>query len=123
MASSSESKSEHPIAQAIVTKADEKGIPLIDVRICRNHRSGADAMHKEQRKSVTGPHGANSNLMHKGDHNNPNEIPKEDNLKICELETEGNLVVTVIIDDHLIGVVDVADMLRGNSMEIVKIIH
>ncbi len=60
--------------------------------------------------------------MHKGDHNNPNEIPKEGNLKIFELETEGNSVVTVIIDDHLIGVVGAADI-RENSMEIVKIIH
>ncbi len=49
MPSSSESKSEHPIVQAIVTKADEKGIPLIDVRIYRNHRTGVVAMHKEQR--------------------------------------------------------------------------
>ena len=124
MASSTENKSEHPIAQAIVKKAHEKEIQLLEFTgftAITGH--GVVAMHKEQRISVTSPHSSNSNLPHKGIRNHKNKIPKEAHSKICELESEGKTVVTVYIEDALIGVVAVADMLRENSMEMVKKIH
>jgi len=116
MASSSENKSEHPIAQAIVKKAHEKGIQLLEVtgfNAITGH--GIVAKHKEQRISVTSPQSANSNHL--------NKITKEIQSKIYELETEGKTVVTVLIEDKLIGIIAVADMLRENSIEIVRQIH
>ncbi|MDP9016534.1 MAG: heavy metal translocating P-type ATPase, partial [Thermoproteota archaeon] len=124
MASSSENKSEHPIAQAIVNKAHEKEIQLLEVTGFTSITGhGVVAMHKEQRISVTSPHSANNNLLYKGANNHLNKIPKEAHSKLCELETDGKTVVTVFIEDRLIGLVAVADMLRENSMEIVKKIH
>ncbi len=124
MASSSENKSEHPIAQAIVKKAHEKEIQLLEVTGFTSITGhGIVAMHKEQRISVTSPQSANSNLLFKGNPNHTNKIPKEAHSKICKLETDGKTVVTVFIEDRLIGVVAVADMLRENSMEMVKKIH
>ncbi len=113
MASSSENKSEHPIAQAIVKKAHEKGIQLLEVsgfNAITGH--GVVAKHKEQRISVTSPQSANIN--------HPNKITKEIQSKIYELETEGKTVVSVLIEDRLIGIIAVADMVRENSVETVK---
>lgn len=124
MASSSENKSEHPIAQAIVKKAHERGIPLLEVSEFTSITGhGVVAMHKEHRISVTSPQSANSNSLYKGNPNHPNKIPKEAHTKICELETDGKTVVTVFIGDRMIGVVAVADVIRENSAEIVKKIH
>ena len=116
MASSSENRSGHPIAQAIVKKAHEKGVELLEVsgfNAITGH--GVVAKHKEQRISVTSPQSANTN--------HPNKIPKETQQRISELETGGKTVVTVLIEDRLIGIIAVADTLRENSMEIVRRIH
>jgi Cu+-exporting ATPase len=116
MASSSENRSEHPIAQAIVKKAQEKGVELLEVsgfNAITGH--GVVAKHKEQRISVTSPQSANTN--------HPNKIPEEIRQRISELETDGKTVVTVLVEDSLIGIIAVADTLRQNSMEIVRQIH
>jgi Cu+-exporting ATPase len=113
MASSSENKSEHPIAQAIVKKAHEKGIQLLEVsEFNAITGQGVVAKHKEQRIFVTSPQSANSNY--------PNSITNEIQSKIYKLETEGKTVVMVFIEDKMIGVIAVADMLRENSLETVK---
>ncbi len=113
MASSSENKSEHPIAQAIVKKAHEKGIQFLEVSgFNAITGQGIVAKHKEQRITVTSPQSANNNYL--------NKITNEIQSKIYELETQGKTVVTVLIEDKLIGIIAVADTLRENSVETVK---
>ena len=112
MASSSENKSEHPIAQAIV-KSHEKGIQFLEVSgFNAITGQGVVARYKEQRIFITNPQSANSN--------HPNKITKEVQSKIYELESDGKSVVTVFIEDKMIGGIAVADVLRENSAETVK---
>ena len=113
MASSSENKSEHPIAQAIVKKAQEKGIQLLEVsEFNAITGQGVVAKHKGQRIFVTSPQSANSNYL--------NKITNEIQSKIYELETDGKTVVMVFTEGKMIGLIAVADMLRENSAETVK---
>ncbi len=113
MASSSENKSEHPIAQAIVKKAQEKGIQLLEVsEFNAITGQGVVAKHKGQRIFVTSPQSANSNYL--------NKITNEIKSKIYELETDGKTVVMVFIEGKMMGLIAVADMLRENSAETVK---
>ncbi len=113
MASSSENKSEHPIAQAIVKKDHEKGIQFLEVSgFNAITGQGVVARYKEQRIFITNPQSANSN--------HPNKITKEVQSKIYELESDGKSVVTVFIEDKMIGGIAVADVLRENSAETVK---
>ena len=47
-------------------------------------------------------------------------IPENLQKKIFELEEEGKTVVTVFIEDKLIGLIAVADTIRDNSIQIVQ---
>jgi len=47
-------------------------------------------------------------------------IPKNLQSKISELESEGKTVVTVFLEDKIIGVIAVADIIRENAKNIVK---
>jgi len=47
-------------------------------------------------------------------------IPKNLQSKISELESESKTVVTVFLEDKIIGVIAVADIIRENAKNIVK---
>ena len=131
IASSSEVKSEHPIAQAIVKKAHEKNIPILEVSDFNSITGhGIVAKHNEQRILVVSPRSKNNvennieNTIAAKNNSLQNTImPKEPQSKIFELESEGKTVVTVFMEDKLVGLIAVADILRDNSIEIVKQIH
>lgn len=107
LAASVEARSEHPIAQAIVSKATEQKIPLFEVsdfNTLTGH--GVVALYQQRKIFVRSPRINNS-------------ISQEIAGKITELESEGKTVVTVYVEDRLVGIIAVADTLRESSEHIV----
>ncbi len=124
MASSSEIKSEHPIAQAIVKKAREEKITLLEVsEFDTMIGHGIMAKYNQKRILVTSPRQNNQNIL-KINENSLSRIqsktPKEMESKITKLELEGKTVVTVFVEEKLIGLIAVADTIREDTISIVK---
>jgi len=128
LASSSEMKSEHPIAQAIVKKAREKNISYIEINDF-NAIAGQGVVAKYQKRKifVGNPRTITTAEISINDNNYCDylqtingRIPKELDSKISQLESEGKTVVTVFIDDKIIGLVAVADNVRENAVDIIK---
>ncbi|MHB8603099.1 MAG: heavy metal translocating P-type ATPase [Nitrosotalea sp.] len=108
LASSAETKSEHPIARAIVIKASEMVIsPLEFSKFSAMSGHGVVATYLEKRVFVVSPQ------------DNNGHIPEKIKQKISELESGGKTVVTVYVDDELVGVIAVADALRENSKHVI----
>jgi P-type Cu+ transporter len=124
MAASSEIKSEHPIAQAIVKKAKEEKITLHEVTEF-NTVTGHGVMAKYDQKQIliTSPRTNTQNVIEINKNSLPHfqsKIPKELEPKIIQLESEGKTVVTVFVEEKLIGIVAVADTIREDAISIVK---
>ena len=131
LASSSEIKSEHPIAQAIVKKAREKNIAYIEINDF-NAIAGQGVVAKYQKRKIFVGNPKRTIIPTTADisiyDNNycdylqtiNGRIPKEFDSKISQLESEGKTVVTVFIDDKIIGLVAVADKVRENAVDIIK---
>jgi len=131
LASSSEIKSEHPIAQAIVKKAREKNIAYIEINDF-NAIAGQGVVAKYQKRKIFVGNPKRTIIPTTADisiyDNNycdylqtiNGRIPKELDSKISQLESEGKTVVTVFIDDKIIGLVAVADKVRESAVDIIK---
>ena len=109
VASSAEVKSEHPIAQAIASKATERKIqPLAVSGFEAISGHGVIATYMQKRIFVGNPHAS------KG------AIPDIFRSRIEALELEGKTVVAIFVDDKLAGIIAVADTLRTNAKEVVE---
>jgi Cu+-exporting ATPase len=109
IASSVENRSEHPIAKAIISKASEQSIPILEVSQFNSISGhGIAALYQEKRIFVGNPNTISSN-------NNRNIIPQRLQSEISKLETEGKTVVAVFIEDKPIGLIAVADTLRDDA--------
>ena len=113
ISASVENKSEHSLAQAIVNKAKEEKIELLRI---------------ENFKAVPG-HGVSAELNNKkvllGTRklmidNKINTIVWEE--KIINLENQGKTVMIVSVVEEIIGLIAVADVLKKESVEAVKIL-
>jgi P-type Cu+ transporter len=112
LASSAEIKSEHPIAEAIVTKAREQSIPTLDVSEFNSISGyGVVASRLEKRIFVGSPSRNNSN--------DGITIPQKLQSKITKLESEGKTVVAILVEDKLAGLIAVADTLRKNAKYVI----
>jgi Cu+-exporting ATPase len=124
IAASSETKSEHPIAQAIVKRAKEEKIALLEVTEF-NTVTGHGVMAKYDQKQIliTSPRSNTQNVIKINEHSLSrfqSKIPKELELKITGLESEGKTVVTIFVEQKLIGLIAVADTVREDAASIVK---
>jgi Cu+-exporting ATPase len=124
MAASSEIKSEHPIAQAIVKKAREEKIALLEVsEFDTMIGHGIMAKYNQKRILVTSPR-SNKNMLKSINENSlsriESKIPKDIESKITDLELEGKTVVTIFVEEKLIGLIAVADTIREDAISIVK---
>jgi P-type Cu+ transporter len=126
LAYSAETKSEHPIAKAIVNKASETNMPSLQVTAFNSISGhGVVAKLKKQQIFIGSPRGKNDSY---GKSSSSNQyysstsftIPENLQKKIFELEEEGKTVVTVFIEEKLIGLIAVADTIRDNSIQIVQ---
>ena len=112
LASSAEIKSEHPIAEAIVNRAQEQFIPTLDVSEFNSISGyGVVASRLEKRIFVGSPNRNNSN--------NGTTIPQNLQSKTTELESEGKTVVAIFVEDKLAGLIAVADTLRENAKSMI----
>lgn len=125
LAYSAEVKSEHPIAKAIVNKASEKNIPSLSITAFNSISGhGVVAKLKEQQIFVVSPRFAENNnkstIANHSYSSSSNTIHQTFQKKIMELEREGKTVVTVFVEDKLIGLIAVADTIRDNAIQIVQ---
>ena len=101
IASYVENKSQHPIAQAIITKASEQLIPTFEVSQFNSISGhGIMAFYREKRIFVGSPTTIIIN-------NGSSFIPQRLQLKISKLEAEGKTVVAVFIEYKLIVLIAV----------------
>lgn len=127
LAASAESRSEHPIAQAIVQKAAERLIPLLEIAEFTSF-TGQGVIASYSGKTIF----VGSIRKMESERSNTNEVGRRRiittmNLaiseslqtKIADLELEGKTVVGVFIEDKLIGLIAVADTLRENAKQVV----
>jgi P-type Cu+ transporter len=125
LAYSAEIKSEHPIAKAIVNNAFKKNIPSLQVTSFNSIAGhGVVAKLREQQIFIGSPRVNNNNSYGKSsNHNytfNSFTIPETLQKKIFELEEDGKTVVTVFVEDKLIGLIAVADTIRDNTIQIIQ---
>ena len=125
LAYSAEIKSEHPIAKAIVNRASEKNISSLSITAFNSISGhGVVAKLREQQIFVVSPR-VNNDSYGKSSSNyyySPTSFTIPENLqkKIFELEEEGKTVITVFVEDKLIGLIAVADTIRDNAIQIVQ---
>lgn len=109
-----ENKSEHPIARAIVEKAEEEKIELDQINNFKAIAGyGVVAEIQEQEKSHNYLIG-NKKLMQE----NNIQIPKEDDE--TKLVTEGNSILYVAQDQKIIALIGVKDTIKEESKEIIE---
>lgn len=113
-AASVNSHSEHPLAKAMVNEAKKRNISTFDIKdFERLAGKGAKASVEERNVAVGNE-----------------EILKETNLsidggmknKIDDLSRQGKTVIYVIVDSKLIGSIALADIIREESREAIKIL-
>ncbi len=107
LAASVETKSEHPIARAIVNGAGERGIELLDVEGFQSEAGFGASGTVDGRSVVVGRPGF------------AGEVDAELEVAIKELESEGKTVVVVGLDGSPAGVLAVSDTLKPGSREAV----
>jgi hypothetical protein len=102
IASSVENKSEHLIAQSIITKASEQSIPTLEVSQFNSISGhGIMAFYQEKRVFVGSP--TTTIIINNGSSFIPQRLQSE----ISKLEAEGKTVVAVFIEDKLIVLIAV----------------
>ncbi len=111
LAASAESGSEHPLGEAIVNKAKEKDLELLDI-----DNFSAVTGRGVQATTEKGVIRVGSKRFMK-----ENEINIEDLKHILKkLEKEAKTAMLVVKDDKALGVIGVADTLKGDSREAIK---
>jgi Cu+-exporting ATPase len=111
LAASVEKNSEHPLAQAIVNKAEEKNIHLEKVsnfKAIPGH--GVEATLKGKKIVVSKPEYAKK----------IKNIDRNLDSKITELEGEGKTTVLVLDKKKIYGIIAIADTIREDSIKAVK---
>jgi Cu+-exporting ATPase len=112
LASSAESRSEHPVAQAIVAGARQRGISTLEV----TDFSSVTGQGIVAVLSRTGKLFVGSPRIVEG------QLSEDMKNKIEQLELEGKTVVAVVVNSQPAGAIAVADTLRDNASEIVNMI-
>ena len=100
--------SEHPISKAVVAKATELGISIPDpteFKIVPGR--GVEAHYGKQRILI------GQGMMDRA-------AAEEQGQSIIEFENEGKTVLPVILDNRVVGLIAVADTLRGNSRDAIE---
>jgi Cu+-exporting ATPase len=114
LSGSIEKNSEHPLAQAIVKKAEEENIEFMEVK---NFQAIVG-------KGVSGNIKDKNILIGTRKLMNENGIEvKEIEEKIIELEEQGKTIMILAVDKNIIGFLAVADTLKEHSKKAIEILH
>jgi len=100
--------SEHPISRAVVAKATELGVSIPD----------PTEFKVVPGRGVEARYGNHEILIGQGMMDTADA--GEEDQAISEFENEGKTVLPVILDNRVVGLIAVADTLRGNSRDAVK---
>jgi len=106
-----EKKSEHPLAEAIINKAKEEKIKILDSNSFKAIPGQGIIANYDKKEIFFG----NRNLMKK--YNIKINMHEE---KISNLENEGKTVMILALNNEIIGLIAVADTLKEYSKEAVK---
>lgn len=112
LTASVEKNSQHPLAEAIVRKAKEKGIELVKTEKF-NTFEGKGVIAKVQRKEVVI---GNRVLFKKKNISFSKEIEE----KISQLEYDGKTVILIALSKKILGVMAIADTLKKTTKEAIK---
>ncbi|MDP2741146.1 MAG: heavy metal translocating P-type ATPase [bacterium] len=114
IAASIEKNSEHPLAQAIVNKAKEEKIELLEVKNFQAIPGKGVEAELAEKKIFFGTR----KLMQ--DESIDYKLYEE---KIIALENQGKTAMILAEDKNIIGIIAVADTLKENSKEAVEFLH
>ena len=109
LAAIGESGSEHPLAKAVITKANEKGIHAVSpdsFEAVAGH--GLIAKYSDHDITV-----GNRKIMLDNDISIPENIEK----RLSELEKDGKTTVLVSLDNHLYGLIAISDTIKEGAKE------
>jgi Cu+-exporting ATPase len=107
-AASVESKSEHPIAHAIISKSSEQKIQNLEVsQFSALSGLGISGIYQQKKIFVGKPD------------TDGITISESFRKKIDDLESEGKTVVLVYVEDNLIGLIAVSDSIRENARHVI----
>ncbi|HET7148439.1 MAG TPA: heavy metal translocating P-type ATPase [Candidatus Nitrosopolaris sp.] len=115
LAAIAESGSEHPLGQAVVNRAKEKGIPII------SNPSSFEAVSGHGLRAVFADHTiliGNRKLM------DDNDIPVPETVEttLNQLEIQGKTGTIVAIDNKLSGIIALADTIKENAKDAIDIL-
>jgi len=114
IAASVEKNSEHPLSQAIVKKAKEEKIELLEVKNFQAIPGYGVSAELENKKILLGTRKLMTN-------NQINPAVAEE--KLVVLENQGQTAMILSFDGEIIGLIAVADTLKEYSKEAVEILH
>jgi len=112
LTASVEKNSQHPLAEAIVRKAKEKGIELVKTEKF-NTFEGKGVIAKVQRKEIII---GNRVLFKKKNISFSKEIEE----KISQLEYDGKTVIFIALSKKILGVMAIADTLKETTKDAIK---
>ncbi|HET8792779.1 MAG TPA: copper-translocating P-type ATPase, partial [Nitrososphaeraceae archaeon] len=115
LAAIAESGSEHPLALAVIRKAKENDIPTI------TSPNSFEAISGHGLKATYSNHTiliGNRKMME----DNKIAVTENVNTKLSAFEKEGKTAVLVAIDNTLSGIIAIADTIKENAKEVVKIL-
>ena len=119
IAASVEKNSEHPLAEAIVKKAEEKKIKLFKIGDFKAiPGKGAVGKYKIQNTKYKVLIG-NRRLMNE----NKVTMRQGDNETMKQLENQGKTVMLLAINQELVGLIAVADTLKDYSKKAIEMLH
>lgn len=114
LAASAEKGSEHPLGRAIVKEAMARNIGLLEPENFKAHGGlGVEAVIDDRRMRIGKPKWFDI----------VNSETDSVSSRIEEIQQQGKTVMVVEADDHLIGLIAVADTLKPESAEAIKALH
>src|SRR5680860_95030 len=114
LAASVDSNSEHPLAAAIVAKAKEKGIELLETRDFESLTGMGASAHIDNKLVAVG----NDKLIHNF------QVPEfEDNGYVREQQSKGQTVMFLIVDNIMAGILCVSDPIKPSSSDAIRKLH
>jgi Cu+-exporting ATPase len=110
-----ESGSEHPLAQAVIRKAKENGIPTITSPDSFEAISGHGLMAIYSNHTITI---GNRKMME--DNSSKIAVTESIDAKLSVFEKEGKTAVLVAIDNTLSGIISISDTIKENAKDAIK---
>ena len=118
IAAAIEKNSQHPLAKAIVRKAEEDGLPFHDEPVEGFQSITGKGVKAEVKKEIyyVGSPGLFEELL-------PNGIPAEIKEQIAALQTQGKTVMALGTEKGILTVIAAADEIRDSSKEAIRKLH